>query len=202
LANNKKKISVIILAAGDSARMGKPKHELLFGEGKTFLEHIVLVYKRLGVEELIIVESDKSFILPEMFMQPEGIRGITNHNAAKGRFTSVQLGLKHSRFDTFIHNVDNPFVNLGLLLSLVMGLKEYDLAVPVFESKGGHPVFVSKKITASICNDFSENEKLNEVFKNFNRIDIPVKDPYVLVNINTIADYNKYFSGLGNGESH
>jgi len=193
------KLSVVILSAGDSERMGKPKHELLFSEGKTFLEHIVAVYQRLGVDELIIVVNDYSLIIPEMFMQPEGVKVVTNHDAAKGRFSSVQLGLKHSSFDTFIHNVDNPFVNMGLLLSLIMGLMENDLAVPVFESKGGHPVFVSKNIIKTICKDFNENDKLNKVLKNFKRVDIPVQDPYILVNINTIADYNKYFSGLGNG---
>ena len=65
MKNKPDETSVIILAAGDSERMGKPKQGLLFSNGKTFLEHLVSVYQRFGVKEVIIVINRKSHIFPE-----------------------------------------------------------------------------------------------------------------------------------------
>jgi len=197
LESKKQNTSVVILAAGDSERMGKPKHELLFSEGNTFLEHIVSVYQRFGVEELIIVTNDKSQVFLEMFMQAEGIKIVVNKNPQKGRFSSVQLGLQNANNDVFIQNIDNPFVNVGLLIDLLLGLKNNDYIIPAYEGKGGHPVLISKNIKHKLVQIHKGEEKLNEVLKNYNRAEVQVKDPYIHVNVNTPSDYEKYFSGLG-----
>ncbi len=107
------------------------------------------------------------------------------------------MGLEElNNTDVFIQNIDNPFVNVGLLMNLQNWLGEADFAVPMYEGRGGHPVLLSHEIFESIKNDFNNNDRFDEVLKSFNRQDVIVNDPYIGVNINTQEDYLKYFSGL------
>lgn len=187
--------AVVILAAGMSERMGKQKCYLNFTEEDTFLEHIIHVYRRFVVSELVLVVNE-SFKL-EAFQDDETIKIVINNKIEDGRFYSVQLGLKELKNNSvFIQNIDNPFVNAGLLMSLQNGIGLADFAVPVYQRKGGHPILISPEAIEPIVNDFKSTSHFNNVLKSFNRQDVFVNDPYIGVNINTPEEYQKYFSKL------
>ena len=190
---NQARPSVVILAAGLSERMEKPKHGLMFSEDKTFLEHIISVYQKYSVSSIIIVLNES--FKPSQIDFDNSVKTVINHNPEFGRFHSIQLGLKETKnAAVFIQNVDNPFVNPGLLMGLQDNLKDHDFVVPVFEGRGGHPIFLSRQTVESITKDYDKESHFNEVLKSFNRKDVVVNDPYVTVNINTSDDYQKYFS--------
>jgi len=190
------KPAVIILAAGQSERMGTPKHLLQFSKGETFIEHIVSVYQRFQVSKIVLVVNEEAQIFPEMFMNAEGIEIVVNGKIELGRFYSVKLGLQNVTGNCFIQNIDNPFVNVGLLMSLKSGLEGSDYVVPVNNDKGGHPIFLSKETYESIAQESDTSNHLNNKLKSFNRGNVLVNDPYIAVNINTHDDYLKYFTGL------
>ena len=186
----------IILAAGQSKRMGKPKYNLNFSEEETFLDHIIHAYRRFVVSEMVLVVNE-SFNLGS-FLSDESLKVVVNRKPEFGRFFSIQLGLQELKKNTpvFIQNVDNPFVNTGLLMSLQNGLSEAEYAVPAYRDRGGHPVLLSPRIIEPMINDFKNNSRFDDVLKSFNRKDVNVNDPYIGVNINTPEDYKRYFSGL------
>ena len=187
--------AVIILAAGLSERMGKQKYNLNFSEEDTFLEHIIHVYRRFIVSGLVIVVNESLNL--EAFKDDESVKIVVNNKLEYGRFYSVQLGLQELKnTSVFIQNIDNPFVNAGLLMSLLNGIGLADFAVPVYERRGGHPVLLSSRIIEPMANDFKNNSHLNDVLKSFIRQDVIVNDPYIGMNINTPEDYQKYFSIL------
>jgi len=190
--------AVIILAAGESKRMGTSKHLLWFSKGETFIEHIVAVYQRFQVSKIVVVVNEAAQIYPEMFMNSEGIEIVTNKNIELGRFYSVQLGLQNVTGNCFIQNIDNPFVNVGLLMSLNSELKDSDYVVPANNDKGGHPILLSERTSNIIVGEEDKGSHLNNKLKLFSRKNALVNDPYIRVNINTQEDYKKYFSGLGN----
>ena len=187
--------AVVILAAGLSERIGKPKHELRFSEESTFLEHIIRVYQKFVASQIVLVINDRDDF--GRYFYEDDLKNIVNKNPEFGRFHSIQLGLKEiNDAPVFIQNIDNPFVSPGLLMILEKGIEDADFAVPVNERKGGHPILLSKTIVSNLVEDFNKEEKLNNVLTHFIRKDVPMNDPYVLVNINTEEDYRKYFSGL------
>ena len=137
--------AVIILAAGLSVRMGKHKCDLNFSEEETFLDHIIHVYKRFGVSKMVLVVNE-SFNLGD-FQYDESLKIVINKNLKLGRFFPIQFGLQELKNSpVFIQNIDNPFVNAGLLMSLQNELDEAEFAVPVYEGRGGHPVLLSPRI--------------------------------------------------------
>jgi molybdenum cofactor cytidylyltransferase len=188
--------AVIILAAGSSERMGIPKHQLRFSEDETFLEHIIKVYKRFVVSELVVVMNSEAEI--GKFAYLETVKFVLNQNPEFGRFHSIRLGLYElPDQNVFVQNVDNPFANAGLLIKLQHGLNFHNFAVPTYENRGGHPILLSSKIINKLKTDFEKNMNFKEVLKSFDRKEVPVTDPYISVNINTPEAYQKYFSRIG-----
>lgn len=187
--------AVIILAAGLSERMGEQKYNLNFSEEETFLEHIIHVYRRFVVSEIMLVVNESTDL--ESFRNDESIKIVVNKNPEYGRFHSIQLGLKELKnTSVFVQNIDNPFVNPGLLINMHNRLEDGEFAVPVYKDRGGHPVLLSKEIIELLINNFRNNSRFDDVLKSFKRKDVIVNDPYIGVNINTPEDYLKYFSGL------
>ena len=174
--------AVIILAAGMSERMGNQKFELAFSEEETFLDHIIHIYRRFVVSDIIIVVNE-SFD-QQTIAHDKSIKVVVNNKLEYGRFYSIQLGLKELKSSSiFIQNIDNPFVNTGLLMSLQKGIGLADFAVPVYEKKGGHPVLLSPDVIEPMVNSFKSTSHFNDVLKSFNRQDVFVHDPYIGVNI-------------------
>lgn len=108
---------------------------------------------------------------------------------------SVMTGLERlaENTDCFIQNVDNPFVTVDLLSSLLPYAHPEGYVVPVFKGKGGHPILLGAKVAKEIFNKEHGDLSLKEVLKNYKKIEMETQDEKVLVNINSKEDYKKYF---------
>jgi len=186
----------IILAAGLSNRMGYDKLHLLMGAKSSFLSHILSGFLSFGCSPVVVVVNAQSEQMARYIT--EGAGGTTaivvNEEPEKGRFRSLQLGLKitGSSCPVFVHNVDNPFVDAGLLQRMLQAAPEGDFVVPVFGSKGGHPVLINPPVAqqAVLCSDPSA--ALNLFLKDFKKVRVPATDSRVLLNINTPEEYRDF----------
>lgn len=189
--------SALILAAGYSTRMKKPKALLKFDENTVFIQNIVAKYLQHKLcNELVIVVNRKlakllySYIptLPELTI-------VVNEYPEKERFYSIQCGLKALTplKNVFLHNADNPFVNLKTLDELILGIKDFDFAVPQYNGKGGHPILLNTKIAENIISEKNTNQNLKYYLNKFTKTYVPVNDSDILVNINNEKDYQLIF---------
>src|SRR2546428_6732528 len=89
-------ISAIVLAAGKSERMGRPK-ALLPIQGRTFLENILDAISRTSIEDTIVVlghhrdQIERSVSLPSVVFNPDYERGM---------ITSFQAGIRKLSWET------------------------------------------------------------------------------------------------------
>ncbi|MEA3445284.1 MAG: NTP transferase domain-containing protein [Bacteroidota bacterium] len=191
----KQESSVIILAAGNSSRMGKAKFALKMSKGKSFLQHIAERYYDFGCKEIIVVLNQKG--LEHLFKNPIPIPNnatiVLNPQPDWERFYSIQCGLKSlkNNHPVFIHNVDNPFVNTDDLEKLVSDLPGYDFVKPVFQNKGGHPVLLSCKLVRIILSEQNKKSNLKEFLSKYRGKSIKVNDANILVNTNTEEEYRR-----------
>jgi len=193
-----KGIAAIILAGGESRRMDQPKAFLQFDKNRTFVERITDEYLIAGIKNIILVinafalNSENENILSHL---EKKIKIVFNRNPEKGRLYSINLGLTeaHKVKGCFIQNVDNPFVNSRLLKKMIPLLKTDSYVSPTYNNKGGHPILISKSIFETISTGNDTSISLRNKLKEFNRIKILAKEQ-VLININTLEEYSKYFS--------
>ncbi|MEN8122519.1 MAG: NTP transferase domain-containing protein, partial [Bacteroidota bacterium] len=124
---------------------------------------------------------------------------VINYHPEWERFYSIKLGLKAAseKNQVFIHNVDNPFVNHEVLLSLMENISEFDYAVPQYMGRGGHPVLLSKKVVKSIIAEKENSLNLKNYLRTYNKVVVPVIDEKIWVNVNSKEDYNMLFPKEG-----
>ncbi len=194
---NEKEFSAIILAAGKSERMGFPKLSLKYNEEHNFIEHIVSEYLSLGCKEIKIVVNEIGFdyLNKNEIWFPEKVKFVINKHPEWHRFYSLKIGARslskvHS---VFIHNVDNPFVNHEVLKNLLIHRDNADYVSPEFEGKGGHPFLISEKVIKEITCTEEDQKHLKEFLNQFPKMKVPVGDEKILVNINTLEEYEQYF---------
>jgi len=195
---NEKKISVIILSAGLSARMKMPKAFLKYNEHATFIEKITDTYIEFGCNKIIIVLNH--LIYPEFirsnghYLNESNIEIVTNERPDNGRFYSIKkaaVALGKTDY-CFIQNVDNPFVKTEILYNMLHSIDDSDYYVPTCHHQGGHPVLINGKIIESIIKTEDFHQMLNIFLRKFKKKNIETHDNSILNNINTIHDYKKY----------
>ncbi len=190
--------SVVILAAGRSGRMGEPKFALKFNDEKIFLEEIVDQYLAFGCKEIVVVmNGDGKKLFDKLNLRLPGIAKIViNHHPEYERFYSLKTGLNslaNSNY-IFIHNIDNPFVDKGVLKLLLRSVSEFDYCHPAYNGRGGHPVILSEIVVKAIINEEDNRITLRDYLQKFQGKRIEVDNDIILVNINTIEEYRNSIS--------
>ena len=86
-------ISAIILAAGESKRMGQPKMLLPWGK-TTVLGHVLSTFQEAGIEDLLVVTGGTHEEVEQIVKQYK-CRSVFNKNFERGEMlSSLQLGLE------------------------------------------------------------------------------------------------------------
>ena len=193
---NTNSLAAVILAAGESKRMGRPKALLPLGD-KTFVEKLIFDYHQVGCRPVIVVLGNSADRIRPTIENLDILIQI-NPDPQGGLLSSLQIGLDAIPSQCtgfFFCLVDHPAISVETLQRMI---KEWhrntELAVrPRFENRGGHPVLMGCKwIEPILALPHSSNmrrllhEKVSEV------IDLPVSDPGILIDIDTPADYQRF----------
>jgi len=150
-------ISGIMLAAGASTRMGRPKQLLPIG-GRPLLQHVLDEAVASSLDEIVVVLGHRAQDIKKAIELPPGrsVRMVVNPNYAGGQSTSLRLGLR---------STDPRAVGVGVLLGdqLHVTARLIDRLAAVFLASGspvvrpvysgtcsrpvpGHPVFLARRI--------------------------------------------------------
>ena len=195
-----KHCGAIILAAGRSQRMGRPKLSLPFDREHSFLSRIVSQYHAFGCHPLVVVVNPNEAHLPAILLEalPCRVFTVVNPQPEVGRFLSLQKGLQalEKPGPVFMHNVDHPFVNHQVLeiLGRTAGKRSY--ASPEYEGRGGHPILLGKALVQDLIDHTGEVPRLDHFLKSYKRARVKVNDPGIHYNINTPDDYKAFFRAI------
>lgn len=189
--NQRKNVSAVILAAGNSERMNFPKAFLKWDAKTTFLEKILKELIDFKVNKIVVVLNEKSYkhLNNNSLSESENVKFIINSFPELGRFYSIKLALEKIKTEfCFIQNVDNPFINRNILEKLFINKIDDGYTIPSFQSKGGHPIIINNQIKQDLL--FSTNQFiLKEFLRNYKCQKIDFEDSRTLVNINTPQDF-------------
>ena len=120
--------AIVLLAAGCSARLGKPKQLLKFN-GKSLLQQMINTAGDTGINPLIVVLGANAALLSNE-IDTEKAHPIFNKYWQTGMASSINTGLnflveKYPLTDGVIFMMcDQPFVSAGLLKDLITAQKQ------------------------------------------------------------------------------
>jgi molybdenum cofactor cytidylyltransferase len=182
------KIGAVVLAAGLSTRMGKPKMLLPWGE-KTIIEQIVGTLLHMGVDQIIIVTGVFHEQMSKLF-EPENpkVELVTNLDYSDGEMLhSLQVGLcalSQEIQGVLIVLGDQPHIQGETVMALLQEwqLESSDILIPSYQLRRGHPWLVSRKLWQEIL-DLKNPRTLRDFLKDHS-LDIH----YVNVSTSTILE--------------
>jgi molybdenum cofactor cytidylyltransferase len=184
---------IIILAAGESKRLGQPKQNLLF-RGKTLLQHAIdtaLITECRPVVVILGANADQISILPH----PE-ITVLQNPDWQEGMASSIRLAvdelINRQADGVIIMLCDQPFVDSGLL-SLLLQTKLHSgkpIAACHYNDTVGVPVLFGKALFGELSL-LTGHEGAKKILARYPNDIAAVNFEKGSVDIDTLADYNK-----------
>lgn len=150
-------IIAVVLSAGESSRMGRPK-ALLPIQGQKFIERIIRVIGQSRVGRTIVVLGHHADQLRGQ-IEHLPVEVVINPDYRSGQLSSLQVAIRHIRDDDrcdgmLVHLVDHPFIDVALVDALIESFFETKkmIVVPSYKGKRGHPVIFSRELFGELLN--------------------------------------------------
>ena len=187
-------ISSILLAAGQSTRMGGENKLTKKINGIPLIKHSINNILSSSVDELIIVLGYQREIIENLIDKNDKIKIIFNNEFKTGMASSIKMGIKNLSTKTeafFICLGDMPEVNKEIYNDLIKQLKNNKIIVPTYKNKQGNPVLFSKLTKEKIMNIEGDAgakkilEKNSDIVFNFE-----INNQAILKNYNTPDYFN------------
>jgi len=189
----------VVLAAGASARMGRPKALLPTGRaGETFVRRLVTTLHDGGLQDVVVVTRpdlalDRAFV--GMSLPP---RVVENANPDDGQLSSLVAAL--SMVDrpgvaaALVTTVDQPFVSSATVAALLDAYRRAQVRIvrPVSDGRHGHPVIFARSLFDELRRaDRSVGAKAVVRAHAASILDVPVDDEGAFLDIDTPEDYER-----------
>ena len=136
-------ISAILLAAGQSKRMGIENKLTKKIQGIPLIKHSVKNILDSSIEELIIVVGHQKEIIGKLIDKNEKIKFVFNKNFENGMASSIKIGMDNLSEKTeafFICLGDMPLVNQNVYNQLIKSRNNREIIVPTYKGQQGNPV--------------------------------------------------------------
>ncbi len=188
------KAVAIILAAGEARRMGYSKALIEHEAGKSFLQSLVSTFGKAGCSVIAVIGKDAGAVRE----QHPAVHLVENEHWQQGQLGSVKVGLEAALEEgadlVLLHPVDMPALRASTLKSLIKALGDSVEGLrPEFEGAPGYPIVLSRAAAERMGQRDSGETLLEGAVRGMQLRRIPVKDPGVVVNINTPETYERLF---------
>lgn len=186
-------IGAIILAAGESKRMGFPKM-LLPLYGKTMLENVIGNVAGSEVDEMIVVLGGGPEELKEI-VKNMSAKYCYNENYTNGMLSSVQCGFRNISAEldaVLVFQGDQPFITVAVANRVIEAYKSSDkgIVIATYNTKRGHPILIDKKYRNMIEKlDASEGLRSLASLYPDDVLEIETDTEVILRDIDTFQDY-------------
>jgi molybdenum cofactor cytidylyltransferase len=185
----------ILLAAGQSRRMGYPK-PLLKLRDRTFLEHLSELMLR-SVSRLVIVLGAHAQTVARAVPDDPRVVTVENREYERGQLSSLQTGLACIGAESraaMVHLVDHPTVRAETFAAL---FREYEttgrsIVIARYRGRRGHPVVFDRAVFRELLNAPLDQGARAVVNADPSRVSfLDVDDPGIVLDLDTPEDLKR-----------
>lgn len=191
-----KTLAGIVLAAGESRRMGQPKQLLPFGE-RTILERVVDTLLAAGVGEVIVVLGHLAERVGAV-LGDRPVRAVINEAYRQGMLSSVKCGVRAigTGYDSVLFALgDQPHITCTVVSEVIGAYRTGNagMVIPCYGGKKGHPIIINLQRYREAIVNLPENVGLNALMqehaKDVRLIDVTTDD--IIRDIDVPDDYTR-----------
>jgi molybdenum cofactor cytidylyltransferase len=191
-------LSAILLAAGESKRMGKPKQLMPLGSS-TVVEQAIDNLLNSTVDEIIVVLGYRAEEITKT-IAAKPVKIIVNPNYQQGMSTSIIAGLilvDHQAQAVMLALGDQPLVDSQTINRLIDEFHKHDkgIAVPTYHGRRGHPIIFAIKYKSKLL-ELEGDIGGREIIKQHpdDILEVAVDSESVIADIDTRDDYQSQLS--------
>jgi molybdenum cofactor cytidylyltransferase len=199
-------IPAVVLAAGKSTRMGRPKALLPIGRDETFLTHIAGTLREAGADDVVVVLGHEADAVAAALGPALPARVVVNRNYERGQLSSLLAGLR--AIDRpgvqamLLALVDVPLVTPATVRAVVERHRATGAPVvrPVQGSRHGHPVLIARPLFAALYAADPEEGAKPIVRAHVSPVgDVEVADEGAFLDVDTPEEYARIVGGRASG---
>jgi molybdenum cofactor cytidylyltransferase len=187
-----KGIEGILLAAGESRRMGFPKPLLRIGED-TYLTRLTAAILPTVDRLIVVIGAHAAAVRPAVPVDPR-ITIIENADFARGQLSSLKRGLTEMAASTrgvMVHLTDHPLVVPATFVAVAEAFLSASTAIVITRYNGhrGHPVIFGREVFAELLQAPEEQGAKVVVNADAARVSyVDIDDPGILLDLDTPDD--------------
>lgn len=193
---HRRMIAAVLLAAGESSRMGEPK-QLLDWQGQSLVTAQSEALLAAGCRPLVVVlGAHAARVRPHVPDHPN-LQIVTNHAWRSGRASSIRAGSRAMPSEinaVAVVSVDQP-TTAAVVERLAESLSrapDAEIVVPRYGGRNGHPPMFSARLLPQLRQVSERGEGLREIRRSHAdaTIFLDMDDPIVRLNLNTPEAYH------------
>jgi len=212
-------LAAIILAAGDSTRMGTPKALLPDPDGRPFAARIVRTFAAANITDVVIVTGSQHAAIVDAIAAdgPSLIPAfVTNPQPSRGQVSSLWIGLDAAEKlaapkppggeggpgleGVLVTPVDIPMIHPSTIRQVIETWQRTHAPIvrPAVGERHGHPVLFDRALFDALRHAPLAEGARAVVHANGDRlVNVPVDDEGCLVDVDTPADYEAILRNPG-----
>lgn len=193
-------VAGVILAAGRSSRMGRPKALLSVNvSDNTFVAHLIQTAREAGLAPVFVIGSRNHQALADEVGR-FGATLLTNEDPDRGQLSSIQTGLAAAEAvgasGIMVMPVDVPLLTVSVLRDVVAATGEAGVSIAraTYRGRHGHPVLFTSAVFDELRTADPDVGARAVVRADPRRVrDVEVDQPGVTLDIDTPDDYRRAF---------
>lgn len=187
----------LVLAAGESSRMGRPK-QLLDWHGHPLVAAQTEALLSGGCRLVVVVLGAHRFLVQPAVPSQANVQIVNNHAWRSGRASSIRAGARAvpSREDAVVvSSVDQPTsdVVVGKLILALAEMPSAAMVVPRYDGRNGHPPILRGGLVAELREVSERGEGLRRLRRRYveQTAFLDLDDPIITQNLNTPTAYQE-----------
>jgi len=196
-------VAAVLLAGGESSRMGQPKALLEWGANQTLIEYQIDELRQPPVERIVVVLGHEAERIRPL-VEETRCDVLVNELYKRGRASSLRMGARALPDDTravVVLDVDQPRPRVVIQRLIENHVRASNLiTVPTFEGQRGHPTVIDGWLLPELRQVRERSQGLRGFLERHEAdvVEAPFDSEVVLLGMNTPEEYEsvkaKYYS--------
>ena len=188
-------ISAILLAAGQSKRMGGDNKLTKKYNKKYLINHILDTLIKSKIEKIIVVLGFQSSKVRRIIVKNKKINFVFNKNYKSGMASSIKTGLKKiskKNIGFLIVQADMPLISKKIINSLCYVIKNngQEIVAPIYKRNMGNPIGFKRSMTRILNKTSGDSGAKKMIKRNKKNLSlIKVNSKSIFKDFNTQRDF-------------